>query len=101
MVKALLALEVRNNPDWLLILLTLEAFAFSARIYFLDLVVFWPFSWPLQLFYAGSFSPLFQFSTWIFLKPYSLFSIPTEAAGPVAEVVFSMKMSRVASLQGP
>ncbi len=38
-VKAFLALEVRNNPDWPRFL-ALKASAFSAWIHFLDFAVF-------------------------------------------------------------
>ena len=40
MVKAFLASRVRNNYDWLLMFLILEAFAFFAQIYFLNLAIF-------------------------------------------------------------
>ena len=52
---------VRNIFDWPKFL-ALEAFVFLAQIHFLNLAVFWPFGWPLQLFYAGFFSS--QFSIW-------------------------------------
>ncbi len=81
--------------------LALEASDFSAWIYFLDLAVFWPFGWPLQLFYigcAGSFSFLL---TWILLPSCSSSLTSVEAAGPTAEVVFRIEVSRVASLLNP
>ncbi len=39
-VKAFLALEVKNDPDWLLRFLALKVFTFLARIHFFDLAVF-------------------------------------------------------------
>ncbi len=87
-------MEVRNNPDWLLKFLALEASDFPARIYLLDLAVFWPF----RLFFTGSFSSL---STWIHLLSCSSSPMPTEAVRPTAEVVFNMKVSEATSLLNP
>ena len=56
-VKVLLAAEVKNNPDWLLKFLALEASDFFAQIHFLDFTVCW-FLW---LFCASFY--LSQFST--------------------------------------
>ncbi len=56
LVKLFLVPEIKNDLDWLTRFLALKASAFLARIYFLDLAVFW----PLQLFYAGSFSSQFS-----------------------------------------
>ncbi len=64
LVKAFLVLGIRNDLDWLLRFLALEVFDFFAWINFLDLVVFWPFDWLLQLIYPGYTSFfLSQFST--------------------------------------
>ncbi len=98
MIKTFLALEIRNNLDWLLRFLALEASDFSARILFLDLAVFW----LLRLFCAGcasSFSS--QFSICILLPSCFLSPTYTEAIGPIAEVVFRMEVSGVASLLNP
>ncbi len=98
LVKAFLALGVKNNTDWLLTFLALEVSDFSARIYFLDLAVFWPFSWPLQLFYASCISSFSSPSIWILLSSCFSSLISTEAVGPIAEVVFNIEMSRMTSL---
>ena len=51
-------LEIRNNLDWLLKILVLEVFAFSARIHFLDLALF------------GLLVGLYDFSVLIFFYLY-------------------------------
>ncbi len=40
LIKAFLALELKNDPNWLLRFLALQASAFLAQIYFFDLAVF-------------------------------------------------------------
>ncbi len=98
LIKAFLAPEVRNDPDWLLKFLALEASDFFVWIHFLDLAIFW----PLWLFYigcAGFF--LSRFFTWILLPSCCSSPTSTEAAGPAVDVVFSMEVSGAASLLNP
>ena len=99
LVKALLALVVKKTLDWPLKFLTLEVFTFSVWIHFLDLVIF-------------DFFDFYDFFVLAFFHldpppklPNHLFGFlsfaSTKATGPAAEVVFSIKASRAASLLNP
>ncbi len=98
LIKVFLALGVRNNLNWLLRFLALETSDFSTRIHFLNLAIFWPFGWSLQLFCVGYAGFFLFLSTWIHLSSCSSSLTSAEAAEPTAEVVFSMEVSRAANL---
>ena len=71
LINTFLALEVKNNSDWLLIFLALEASAFSIWIYFLNLAVF------------GFLASLYNFSVLALLAFFHLNSLSQFFCHPI------------------
>ncbi len=97
--KSLLALDIRNDPDWLLMFLAFEASGFLTQIHFLVLAIFWLFGWSLRLCCASFL--LSQSSIWISLPFCSSSPTSTENARPSTEFIFSMEVNGVAILLNP